>query len=449
MIRFSARKRKQRSNGWLQRCDMTDDTRYDILQELGRGGMGIVYKAMDRETSELVALKVLRREVVDDKFMMQRFKNELRIARKITHKNVCRIYEFTHVNDGPCISMEFVEGETIRSLLNRIGVFSLRSTLEMARQICSGLREAHAQGVVHRDLKPENLMIDREGSAKIMDFGVARFFTGHSMTTLHAIAGTPSYMAPEQVEGRDVDQRADIYALGLIVYEMLTGREAFRADTPMAVAYKQVHETAEPPRKVDPGIPDSVEKLILRCIEKEPERRFQTITELESALEQLGYARPTPVDPPKRVTRPSHRTTFIMARRRARILMASIQVMYLIFYALALYHYEGIGTTLQANFQVSGDAAVPVVIVLAMWGIATRVFVLSALAFDHPDFPRKFRWMFPALWLLDSIWSASPLLLMGDGKLPLGLTLVFVALLAYVPFSQKTLVENMTLDNLR
>jgi hypothetical protein len=138
-----------------------------------------------------------------------------------------------------------------------------------------------------------------------------------------------------------------------------------------------------------------------------------------------------------------------MARRRARILMASIQVMYLIFYALALYHYEGIGTTLQANFQVSGDAAVPVVIVLAMWGIATRVFVLSALAFDHPDFPRKFRWMFPALWLLDSIWSASPLLLMGDGKLPLGLTLVFVALLAYVPFSQKTLVENMTLDNLR
>ncbi|HET9217821.1 MAG TPA: serine/threonine-protein kinase [Terriglobia bacterium] len=426
-----------------------DDNRYDILQELGRGGMGIVYKAMDRETSEFVALKVLRREVADDKFMMQRFKNELRIARKITHKNVCRIYEFTHVKDGPCISMEYVEGETVRSLLNRIGAFSVRSSLEMVRQICSGLREAHAQGVVHRDLKPENIMIDREGGAKIMDFGVARIFTGHSMTTLHAIVGTPSYMAPEQVEGREVDHRADIYALGLIVYEMLTGKEAFRADTPMAVAYKQVHETAEPPRKVDPGIPDAVEKLILRCMEKEPERRFQTVTELEQALGELGYGRPTPAEPPRPVTDRKQRTTFIMARKRARLLMASIQVMYLIFYSLALYHLERVGEIMQASFLVPVETALRVVSVLAMWGIATRVYVLSALAFDHPDFPKKFRWMFPFLWLLDSIWAASPLLLMDDDKLRFGLTMAFVALLAYVPFSQKTLVENMTLENVR
>ena len=272
---------------------MADENRYEIIQELGRGGMGIVYKARDRETSELVALKVLRPEVLEDKLMMQRFKNELRIARKITHKNVCRIYEFTHIREGPCISMEYVEGETIRSLLNRIGVFSLRSALDITRQICSGLREAHAQGVAHRDLKPENLMMDREGQIKIMDFGIARIFSGHSATTLAAIVGTPGLHGAGTGGKPDCRPARRYLSCGLIVYEMITGKEVFKADTPLAVAYKQVHEAAAPPRSVDPAIPEKVENLILRCIEKEPERRFQTVGELEKALAELGYERPT------------------------------------------------------------------------------------------------------------------------------------------------------------
>ena len=418
---------------------MTDDSRYEILQELGRGGMGIVYKAMDRETSECLALKVLRKEVLDDKLVMQRFKNELRIARKITHKNVCRIYEFTHIREGPCISMEYVEGETVRSLLNRIGVFSVRSTVDLVRQICSGLREAHAQGVVHRDLKPENLMIDREGQVKIMDFGVARIFSSHSVTTLNVIAGTPAYMAPEQVESRDVDQRADIYALGLIIYEMLTGREVFKADTPMAVAWKQVHEAAETPRSVDPSIGEDVEKLILRCLEKEPERRFQSVGELEKAVDALGYERPAAADRPRKV-RPQ-RTTQIMARRKARVLMLALQAMYLIFYSVALLRNELVGSIFENDFGILATTAVPVVVVLAMWGIVTRVFIVVALLFDHPDFPKKFRWMFPMLLLLDGIWAASPVLLVRDASI--GVILMFVAILAYVPFTQKTLVENM------
>jgi len=422
---------------------MTEETRYDLLQELGRGGMGIVYKAMDRETSEFVAIKVLRPEVVDDQFVMQRFKNELRIARKITHKNVCRIYEFSHIREGPCISMEYVEGETIRSLLNRLGVFSVRSAIDILRQICSGLREAHAQGIAHRDLKPENLMMDREGSIKIMDFGIARFFSGHSMTTLNAIAGTPSYMAPEQVESRDVDQRADIYALGLIVYEMLTGREVFRADTPMAVAYKQVHEAAVPPRSIDPGIPDAVEKVILRCIEKEPERRFQTVDDLEKALGE-GYERPTPLHVQRDRSPHQHHTTFIVARRKARLLMMAIQVMYLSIYSSVLYYIDQVRSILEAVFDVPAEIGVTVVVVLAMCGIATRVYVMSSLTFDHPEFPKKFRLLFPILWLLDSIWAASPLLLLGKLQ---GIALVFVALLAYLPFSQKTLVQNMPTNN--
>ena len=426
---------------------MIDENRYDILQEVGRGATGIVYKAIDRETTECVALKVLKREVLDDNFMMDRFKNELRIARRITHKNVCRIYEFTHIREGPCISMEYVEGETIRSLLTRIGVFGLRSALEIASQICSGLREAHAQGIVHRDLKPENLMIDRKGNVKIMDFGVARVFAGSTMSTLGLLVGTPAYMAPEQVEGGDVDQRADIYSLGLILYEMFTGSVAFKADTPVGVAYKQVHEVATPPRSIDPNISENLQNVILRCIEKEPERRFQTIEQLQSALSNLDSGSPTSSDTRlRRMLRP-HATTFIMPRNVARPLMLAVQVLYFSIYAAVLFYADSVGRVLQNDFDVAATVGLPVVLVLTMCGIAARIYLTSALIFDHPDLPRKFRRLFPVLWMFDGIWAASPLLLIN--KVRFGLILGAVALLAYVPFSQRTLMENMSRENPR
>jgi tRNA A-37 threonylcarbamoyl transferase component Bud32 len=422
----------------------SDDNRYDILQEVGRGAMGIVYKAMDRETSECVALKVLKPEVVEDRSVLQRFKNELRTARKITHKNVCRIYEFTHVSRGPCISMEFVDGETLRSLLNRIGAFSLPSSLDITRQICSGLREAHAQGVVHRDLKPENLMVDRNGNVKIMDFGVARVFSNSAPTTMGMFVGTPAYMPPEQVEGREADQRSDIYALGLILYELLTGSVVVKADTPLAVAYKQVHDPVPLPRSVDPGIPENVQTVILRCLEKDPEHRFQTIEQLLAAFKDMGNGQATTLDPPVPIP-VRHNTTFIMARRKARVLMMAVQVLYFSIYSAALYHAEAAGTELEKGFQIPGTTGVFIITVLAMLGIATRVYLSSALVWDHPELPRKFRRLFPALWLLDSIWAASPVLLL-DWMRP-GIILGCVAVLAYVPFSQKTLMENMSLEN--
>jgi serine/threonine protein kinase len=407
--------------------------------------MGIVYKAMDRETGECVALKVLKPEVIGDALLMERFKNELRIARKITHRNVCRIYEFTHIDKGPCISMEYVDGETIRSLLSRLGALSLRTALDIARQICSGLREAHAQGVVHRDLKPENLMMDRNGTLKVMDFGVARIFSDGSPTTIGAFVGTPAYMAPEQVEGRNIDQRADIYALGLIVYEMLTGNSAFAGDTPMAVAYKQVHEAPPAPRSIDPTIPENVQALILRCIEKEPERRFREIRELEAVLAELGHRSPTTHIHPRPEVPRRNTTTFIMARRKARLLMAAVQILYLSIYAAALYYDDSVGRILETVFEINATIGVRVVYVLAMCGIAARVYISSALAWDHPDLPVQFRRLFPLLWLLDSIWAASPLLLLD--KLRFGMILGCIALLAYVPFSQRTLMENLSTDN--
>jgi hypothetical protein len=254
--------------------------------------MGIVYRARDRETGEQVALKVLKPEIAADAGIVERFKNELRLARKITHKNVCRIHEFNRAADGTAyISMEFVEGESLRRVLSRFGNLGVRGGTRIARQICAGLREAHVQGVVHRDLKPENVMVDREGNVKVMDFGIARSLeTGTTGTT--GIMGTPAYMAPEQAEGKAVDPRADIYALGLMLYELFTGSTAFKGDTPMAVALKQIHETPPAPREVEPALPAHIEKAILKCLEKNPAKRFQSVDELEAALTKEAEVKP-------------------------------------------------------------------------------------------------------------------------------------------------------------
>ncbi|MGA7917133.1 MAG: serine/threonine-protein kinase [Candidatus Acidiferrales bacterium] len=257
--------------------------RYEILGAAGHGSMGNVYKARDRETGETVALKLLKPEIASDQAMMDRFKNELLFARKITHKNVCRVYEFNRLGGVAYTSMEFVEGESLRSVLNRFGGLPQRKCTDLALQICSGLKEAHAQGIVHRDLKPENVMIDAQGNVKIMDFGIARSMEAGTRLT-GSMVGTPAYMAPEQVAGKPVDYRTDIYSLGLMLYEMFTGSPAFRADNPVAVALKQMREEPVPPRAVEPNVPVSAERIILKCLEKEPDRRFQSVADLESAL---------------------------------------------------------------------------------------------------------------------------------------------------------------------
>ena len=257
--------------------------RYDVLSEAGHGNMGNVYEARDRETGEIVALKLIKPEIASDQAMTERFKNELLFARRITHKNVCRVYEFNRIGGIAYTSMEFVEGESLRSVLSRFGGLPVRKAVDLAMQICSGLKEAHAQGIVHRDLKPENVMIDTHGNVKIMDFGIARSMEAGTRLT-GAMIGTPAYMAPEQVSGKPVDFRTDIYALGLVLYEMFTGSETFRADTAVAIALKQMQEAPAPPHDIDPSIPVYIERAILKCLEKDPAKRFQSIAELENAL---------------------------------------------------------------------------------------------------------------------------------------------------------------------
>ncbi|MCR4301580.1 MAG: serine/threonine-protein kinase, partial [Sulfuricaulis sp.] len=262
-------------------------SRYEVLDSLGEGGMGMVYRVRDRETAEILALKLLRPEIARDPAMMDRFKNEIRLAHRITHKNVCRIYDFNRVDDLAFFTMEYVDGESLRAYLKRAGRLSPERVIDLARQITAGLGEAHAQGVVHRDLKPENVMLGRDGMVKLLDFGIARAL-GSDTATARTIMGTPEYMAPEQSQGKPVDQRVDIYALGLILYETLTGRRAFSGATPVEVALKQLKEKPLPPRKFLPSTPLQLEAVVLRCLEKEPGRRFSSAAELLRALTQPG-----------------------------------------------------------------------------------------------------------------------------------------------------------------
>ncbi|GEM_PF-3439456 len=281
--------------------------RFDILGELGRGGMGIVYKARDRETNEIVALKVLKPELLENPQVLERFKNEMRLARKITHKNVCRIHDFHREDNVTYISMEFVEGESLRWLLDQHRAFSVEEGVAIARQLCAGLGEAHAQGVVHRDLKPQNVMLDAHGKITIMDFGIARSVesTGHTLTV--GIIGTPAYMSPEQAEGKPVDHRTDIYALGLVLYELFTGTAAFSGETMVSVVMKQVMEAPRPPRLLRPDLPPNLERAILGCLEKNPANRFATVGTLDAALAGGAIVLPerAPTPPPPTLIEPT------------------------------------------------------------------------------------------------------------------------------------------------
>ena len=289
--------------------DLTTGTtfagRYQIIEELGKGGMGRVYKVLDTRIKEKIALKLIRRDLCPDKETVERFSNELKFARKIRHKNVCQMFDLGEAEGTHYITMEYVPGEDLKNMIRMSGQLGTATAIAVARQVSEGLEEAHKLGVVHRDLKPQNIMIDRDGKARIMDFGIARSLEGQGITRAGTIIGTPEYMSPEQVEGREVDQRSDIYSLGVILYEMLTGRVPFEGDTPFTVGVKIRSETPRDPKEFNPQVPPDLSRLVLKCLEKDRQARYQDASEVHEELEKIERGIPTAariIPPTKPVT---------------------------------------------------------------------------------------------------------------------------------------------------
>jgi len=415
--------------------------RYQALEELGRGGMGIVYRAHDKETDDFVAVKVLRPDLAVDEQMIDHFKMELKVSWKVNHRSVCRLHDINRFEDITYISMEYIRGETLRRTLDRLGPLTIRKGTELIRQVCEGLREAHRQGIVHRDLKPENIMLDDTGNVKLMDFGIARLATV-ARTTAGSLLGTPAYMSPEQAEGKTVDARSDIYSLGLVMYEVFTGSAAFAGETPIAVALKQITERPRGPRTVEPLIPETLEATILRCLEKDPAQRFQSLDEVMAALAlPLGQQTPIPAEPnrpPPQQWFPE--TAYVLQPASARKLLLVHQAGYLAMYFATLFYLHSAADILLVYLGVPLYAGYGLLLFSATTGIAVRIYLTSAVGLKHPDAGKQFWKLFPALFVFDMLWAMSPLLLAP--KIPFGLAIAFVVCLVYLPFSQKTLMTN-------
>ena len=268
------------------------DGRYEVKEILGAGGMGVVYRAFDRELQEPVAIKTLRPEALaGGSAALERFKQEIRLARRIAHRNVVRTYDLGEVNGMYYLTMEYVEGTSLKQLIVSRGRLPVAVTLTVGKQLCRALEVAHAEGIIHRDIKPQNVVVDPSGFLKVMDFGIARLANppkGKGLTEAGMSVGTPDYMSPEQLSGAELDPRSDLYAAGVVLFECVTGRVPFEAETTWALVAKHLEEEPPNPRTVNPEVPELLAFVILKAMAKDPTRRFNTAAEMHDALARIG-----------------------------------------------------------------------------------------------------------------------------------------------------------------
>lgn len=258
--------------------------RYEILELLGEGGMGAVYKAADREVDRIVALKVIRPEMASNPEILARFKQELLLSSQVTHRNVIRIYDLGDAQGMKFITMEYIEGENLHQIVKERGKLEVGEAVDIIEQVASGLAAAHRVGIIHRDLKPVNIMRDHSGRVVVMDFGLARTFAGDGMTRTGAMLGTVEYMSPEQAQGMDVAASTDIFTVGLILYELLAGVTPFHAESAIASLVMRTQQRAAPLTVVNGDIPAALSNIVAKCLEKEPARRYQSAEALDAEL---------------------------------------------------------------------------------------------------------------------------------------------------------------------
>jgi beta-lactam-binding protein with PASTA domain/tRNA A-37 threonylcarbamoyl transferase component Bud32 len=283
--------------GGLSEQDGMLGGRYRMESPLGQGGMAQVFRGTDTVLGRQVAIKILAPQYAKDPSFVERFRREAQSAARLNHPNVVGVYD-TGSDDGThYIVMEFVEGRTLADFLSSGGSLLPERAVELASSVCVALSEAHKAGIVHRDIKPGNIMVTRGGEVKVMDFGIARAATAETVTATATVLGTASYLSPEQAQGKPVDARSDIYSLGVVLYEMLTGRVPFGGDSAVAVAYKHVQEPPEPPSRSNPDVSPSLEAVVMRALAKNPDNRYQTAEEFCADLDRVRRGMPVAATP--------------------------------------------------------------------------------------------------------------------------------------------------------
>ncbi len=266
--------------------DTLFDGRYMIVRKLGAGGMADVYLAEDQELGRRIAIKILNDRHANDAQFIERFRREAKNAAALNHPNIVSIYDRGEAEDTYYIAMEYLDGRTLKELVVGRGPAPVNVAVEYARQILSALRFAHRHGIVHRDIKPHNVLVDREGRVKVTDFGIARAGTSQ-MTEAGSIVGTAQYLSPEQARGTEVDQRSDLYSLGVVLYELLTGQTPFDGETPVEIAMKHLSATPRPPSQIRRGVPRDLDMVVMRALAKDPSARYQSAEEMEADLERV------------------------------------------------------------------------------------------------------------------------------------------------------------------
>jgi serine/threonine protein kinase len=420
---------------------------YIIGPLVGSGGMADVYRARDTRLERDVAIKILHTDQLLDRQQLEPTLREARVLASLNHPNIASIYGIEEA-PGLCgLVLEFVEGEALSERINH-RPFTIPETLTIAKQILAGLQAAHAKRIIHRDIKPANIKMTPDGTIKIVDFGLAKLLSSFNTSTsvsetsgARTVPGTLAYMSPEQVRGKDIDARTDVWAFGCVLYEMLVGDPAFRGHAYTDVIVKIATEEPEwnALSRLQGGPSPGLERVMRKCLQKSPEARYQSVREIAGDLEALDRDSASPqID--ERSETPVSDADFVLPGHWAFPLFLVAQLGYVALYTVALSYIEAIAKILAVDFFVPERAAFIGTGLLAMCGFAVRIYLISAVGWRHPAAGRKFTILFPYLLLLDGVWATAPLLLwhrMG------WLALMCVVMLAYLPFAQRTLMRTI------